>query len=154
MAYCPQAHPPTAPNPALPYLKGYLNEVMPNVKVTMKDIYACYFSYLFSAEQLEEKFDGKKAAEIRNAYLAQKNINAYKNISEFISKHAILEDALEQISKIHQKETGTKKESLTLHGNTFRYISEYVASSRYGILEAVSIKNRENNFADRRCGER
>ena len=38
----PQSHPPTAPHPALPYLKGYLGEVLPNVSVNQKDLDAIY----------------------------------------------------------------------------------------------------------------
>ena len=34
LATCPQSHPPTSPHPALPYLKAYLQQTLPNTQVT------------------------------------------------------------------------------------------------------------------------
>lgn len=146
MASSPQSHPPTAAHPALPYLQGYLNEVLPDVETTVKDLNAIFYAHLFSPEQLGSRFNPEQAQRIREAYLAQRDEEVYHDIPEFIDNHGTLEDALEQVSKQHQTKYGLKKESLRLRGNTFTYISEFPADDRKSVLEAISKDNREGNF--------
>ncbi len=146
LAVPPQSHPPTAPHPGLPYLKGYLEQVLPNVSITQKDLDAIYFSYVFSQEELTRRFPTEQAARIRDAYQAQRDIQVYKDVSRFIQAHSTLEDALDEISRQHQETHRLSRESLRLRGNTFTYISEFPVNSRQGILDAISPQNREKNL--------
>src|SRR3989344_2795837 len=97
MAPCPQSHPPTSPHPALPYLKGYLNETLPNTATTIKDLDAIFYSYVFSHERLRREFSPEEAQRIREAYLAQQDESAYRDIPRFIRGHKTLEDALDKV---------------------------------------------------------
>lgn len=146
LAVPPQSHPPTAPHPALPYLKGYLGQALPNVSVAQKDLDAIFFSYAFSQEELARRFSPQEAARIRQAYEAQRSSEIYQNVPRFIESHQTLEAALDEISKQHREANGATRESLTLRGNTFTYISDFLANSRQGVLDAISPQNREKNL--------
>lgn len=146
MATAPQSHPPTAPHPALPYLQGYVKEVLPNAQTITKDLNAIFYSYIFGEEQLQKRFSPEEAARIRNSYDAQRDEQAYRDVPSFIAHHKTLENALSEISDQHQKLYGLEKEPLHLRGNTFIYVSEYPGNSREGILKATSREAREGNF--------
>ncbi len=146
MAVPPQSHPPTAPHPAIPYLKGYLGQTLPNVDVAQKDLNAIFFSYIFSPEELAKRFSSEEVAKIKQAYEAQRDIKIYRDIPKFIEAHKTLEHVLGEISRQHQSRYGLKKESLSLRGNTFTYVSELPADKRASILEAIGGKYREGNF--------
>ena len=146
MAVTPQSHPPTAPHPAIPYLKGYLEQTLPNLEVTQKDFNAIFFSYIFSSDELAKRFTPEEAGIIREAYCSQRDINVYRDIPKFIEAHQTLENALDNITIQHQTKYGLKKESLRLRGNTFTYVSELSADDRASILKAVSRDYRESNF--------
>lgn len=146
MAYCSQSHPPTAPHPALPYLKAYLGEVLPDVNVTQKDLDAIYYAHIFDPKQLNRRFSERDAIRIRRAYGAQREERIYRDISLFTENHQILENALDEISRQHHEDRGTKRESLTLRGNTFTYVNEYRTNTRNGILDAISTENRGKNL--------
>src|SRR3989338_9075379 len=146
LATCPQSHPPTSPHPALPYLKAYLQQTLPNTQVTQKDLDAIYFSYILSPEELAKRFPQEEAARIMQAYKAQRDIRVYQDIPKFIEAHQTLEETLDKISKQHQELHRLDKESLKLRGNTFTYVSEYSANSRQGILDATSPENRQKNL--------
>lgn len=146
MAACPQSHPPTAPHPALPYLKSYLNRTLPDTTTTIKDLDAIYYSYVFSPERLRQEFSPEEAKRMREAYLAQQNEATYRDIPKFIVDHKTLEDALDEISSSHKQRRGLKKESIKLRGNTFTYVSERPANDRVSILESVEETNREDNL--------
>ena len=148
LAYCPQSHPPTAPQPALPYLKAYLNQELPNVTVVQKDLNAIFLAHVFSTSELAKSFTAEQAEKVRAAYKAQKDIQIYQDTPRFIAAHKTLEVALDHISAKHQKEKNLmeKSESFPLRGNTFTYISEHTANSRRGILEAIKTEEREKNL--------
>lgn len=146
LATCPQSHPPTAPHPALPYLKAYLNQTLPNAQVTQKDLDAIFFAYVFSPEELAKRFSPEEAARIRQAYEAQRDTRVYKDMPRFIQAHQTLEHALDEISRQHREAKGATRESLTLRGNTFTYVSDSLANSRQGILDAISPENRGKNL--------
>jgi len=146
MATTPQSHPPIAPHPALPYLQGYLREVLPNAQTKIKDFNAIFYAYHLSEEQLQKRFSPEEATIIRGSYEAQRNEQEYSDVPSFIAHHKTLEDALSEISEQHQKLHGLEKESLHLRGNTFTYISEYSGNNREGILDAILPEAREGNF--------
>ena len=146
MATCPQSHPPTSPHPALPYLKGYLNETLPNTTTTTKDLDAIYYSYIFSPEKLVQEFSPEDAERTGSAYLAQQDESAYKNIPEFIKNHKTLEDALDKISSSHRQRRLLRKEGIKFRGNTFTYVSEKPANDRASILEAIAENARKDNL--------
>ena len=146
MATAPQSHPPTAPHPALPYLQGYIREVLPNAQTVTKDLNAIFYAYILGEEQLQKRFAPEEVARIRSSYEAQRNKQAYKDVPSFVAHHKTLEDALNEISEQHQRLHGLERESLRLRGNTFTYISEHPGNSREGILKAISPEAREGNF--------
>lgn len=144
LSCCPQSHPPTSPHPALPYLKGFLNHTLPNMKVVQKDLNAIFYSYIFSQKELS-----KRAPHLTNAhaaYTAQMEDAQYRNIDTLIQNHKTLGDALTEISIQHQKIHHLTREGLRLRGNTFTYTPEVIVNSRKGILEAIDQKNVEKNI--------
>ncbi len=146
LAYTPQAHPPTAPHPALPYLKAALGQALPAVSVDQKDLDAIYYAHVFDSAALRERFPPGRAAAIRAAYEAQQDPAAYRDIPRFLESHALLEGALADLSRQHRERTGAQQESLTLRGNTFTYVSDFPSNRRNGVLAALEPGNRERNI--------
>ncbi len=146
MAYCPQSHPPVAPHIAIPCLKGFIGETLPNVKVTTKSLDSMFYSYLFSVEQLLRIFTPGEADRIREAYLAQRDMAAYHDIPRFIKMHKILESALAKISDWFMRAHNLGRESLVLRGNTFTYTSEYSSRDLEQVCKAVAEENRQKNL--------
>src|SRR3989338_2813894 len=146
LAACPQSHPPTAPHCALPYLKGYLGQTLPNTHTTIKDLDAIYYAYAFSPEQLSSRFSPEEAERMREAYAAQQNISAYRDVARFIQHHKTLETALDRIAFSHRQERNLQKESIRLRGNTFTYVSERPSYQRASVLESVGEQHREDNL--------
>ena len=93
MTTCPQSHPPTAPHPAIAYLRGYIEQELPGTQTTGKDLNAIFYSYVFSREQLGKAFPEDRVEEIAQAYGAQRDEATYRDISRFIENHRTLEQA-------------------------------------------------------------